>query len=308
MHTRRSFQLLGIIIAAAAILMACSFGANASSTLSQSTTTGGTTPPATSATLTPPPALTCSAALPGAGAANGGAHFTDLPYPTGALATGLTPHHSGTGEWTISLQQVCVSGSAVSTIRSYYSAQLPTHSWAISATLPFDGSLQAPCGDPYCWGKDAAPRYVGLESVTDHGGGIITYQLRLFVPPPAPNCSAGDTVSIYTGQTYETTWSEAGVPLPPLTLFGVGDGYSMPTYGHDAFVGMCSVGTATSITNFFQTELPAQGWTHGSLPASFSACGASSPGWYKGHVTFGFVMSGTIPNGEKWQMVECTLH
>ncbi len=309
MRSPHLLKAIFALLAMAGVLMACSLGDSTTTVTSTtggvSSSTGGSSSSSTSTSTAP---ATCASLVPGGSAASGGSSFTDIVYPTGAIATGLVLHHSGTGQWTIYLQNACAPGTTASAVRAFYATQLPAHGWAYTPTLPFDGSYQAPCGDAYCWGKDAAPRYVGLEGAIDAGGGNVTFTLRLFVPPPAPNCSAGDTLGIYSGKTYQSTWDEAHVPLPPLTLYGIGDGYSNSTSSHDTVVGMCSAGNAASVNTFFNTELPRVGYTHGSPPVAIAtACMVTSPVWYKGNTMFSWtVVGGTVPNGIIWQMSECT--
>jgi hypothetical protein len=93
--------------------------------------------------------------------------------------------------------------SGYTSTRSYFASGLPHAGWTQAPRLPYDGAYQASCGDPYCWKKDHAPRYVSLESVTSHGGGVVTYHIRLAVPPNEPS-STPDSVGIYATRTYDT--------------------------------------------------------------------------------------------------------
>jgi hypothetical protein len=169
----------------------------------------------------------------------------------------------------------CTPSTTVAAVRSFFASGLPSAGWAESATYPYDGQYQAQCGDPYCWSKGAAPRFVSLEKVTDRGSGLVSYHLRLAVPPTPPNCPSGE----FGGRPYEAFIPHTDIPLPPLTSFGPGDGSG--NYTNNA---MCSAGTAASINAFFTTELPKLGFAVGSLPGS-DDCGGPSVwhGWVKGN-------------------------
>ncbi len=312
MHKTRTLPAIFAIFLTAAVLLACGATATVTTTGSggtTATTTGSTSTSTTGSTTTAP--ATCATLVSGATTASAGTAFTDVSYPTGAVANGLTLHHSGTGLWSVYLQNACAPGTTASAVRSYYATQLPAHGWAYAPTLPFDGGYQAPCGDAYCWAKDTAPRYVGLEAVTDAGGGNVTFTLRFFVPPTAPGCSVGDTLGVYSGKTYQSTWTDGGsVPLPPLTLFGLGSGFSKTAYDADGYTGMCSAGTAASVNTFFTTELPRLGWTFGPLPTLFAPCQQTGSAWYKGRATFSVdtANGSTVPNGVTWSMGICNIH
>jgi hypothetical protein len=213
----------------------------------------GTQPPATVT-----PGATCATLLPGAGSATAGDAFGDVVFPTGAVTTARTQHLAGgSALFTIYLLNACAPNTTANDVRTLYATKLLTQGWVQSDTLPFDGGFQKPCGDPFCWKKDHAPRYVGLESVKDAGGNAVTFTLRLFTPPPAPNCPAD--------LPFDTVYSlfikdHPDVPLPPLTVYGVGDGSTGLIFNN-----MCSAGDANAITTFFQTELTKLGWRQGSF-------------------------------------------
>ncbi|HKD77720.1 MAG TPA: hypothetical protein VKB76_19595, partial [Ktedonobacterales bacterium] len=214
------------------VLIACgstgtvSVGHSATSTPAATATaiTGLGTEAPTTVPTTPPHPTSCTSLIGSSATASAGSHFTDVAFPASSLSTGLTLHRSGTGIWSIYLMNACTPGSSASAVRSFFASQLPASGWATSATLPFDGGFQAPCGDPYCWAKDTAPRYVGLEAVTDAGGGFVTYTLRLFIPPTAP---ASCYTSMFANPPYHSTWwQDAAIPVPPLSInSGPGDGY-----------------------------------------------------------------------------------
>jgi hypothetical protein len=228
---------------------------------------------AASPTATPVP--TCAQLVSGAGSASAGSSFTDVTFPSGSISTTPALHLSGTGLWTIYLLNACAPNTTAAAVRSFYSSQLTAQGWTYAPTLPFDGGYQQACGDAYCWGKDAAPRYVGLEVPTDHPGGSVTFTLRLFVPPSIPGCLNNGPFS----PPYQSFYPQySSLPLPPLTLFGPGDGSGGLTSNT-----MCSAGTMDAVNSFFTNELTKHGWHQGSFtpPSGQPACGGPSPfkGW-----------------------------
>src|SRR5579872_6771663 len=212
-----------LIIAGVAIaLLACGSTGTVNLQATNTPASGSTpssSPTAIGATNTPGLPATCATLLPGAGSATAGSHFADVTFPANSVSTTIALHSSGTGQWSIYTFNVCSPNNTAAAVRTFFAAQLPAHSWAQSPTLPFNGSYQAPCGDPYCWAKDTAPRYVGLENVTDAGNNNVTYRIRLFIPPPSPQCP-----SPFLGPSGPfDTWmvsSSVGVPAPPLAEHG----------------------------------------------------------------------------------------
>ncbi len=236
-----------------------------------------TIPATTQPSTSPTPIPTCATLVPGSGPASAGSSFSDVSFPTGSVGTAPALHASGTGRWTISLMQACAPNTTASFVRSFYAGQLPALGWAYSPTLPFDGGYQAPCGDAYCWAKGTASRYVGLEFPTDHAGGFVTFQLRLFIPPPTPNCSGGP----FQPPPYKSFASnDSSLPLPPLTVYGAGDGS-----GALLSNTMCSAGTADSVNSFYTTELPKLGWHQGSFPPHAPPEDCGGPGSYSGWIS-----------------------
>lgn len=176
------------------VLAACSLGGGSSTATSSGSASTATSMPIPTNTTAPTSVpATCASALPSSAPATqpGGANFSDVPVPANTFATALTPFSSGTGLWSIYIVKLCSQGSSTSGIDSFFAAQLPGAGWTQTPKLPFDGGYQQPCGDAYCWAKDTAPRYVGLEKVTDAGNGVTTFQLRLFMPPPTPKGNMG---------------------------------------------------------------------------------------------------------------------
>lgn len=248
---KNSFAALSIVIMTAIVFMAC--GGTATVVGGGSTTTpSATTTIATTSTSVPPTAVpTCAALLPGAGAATGGPSFGDLPFPANSVSTPLAVHSSGTGSYTISLFNACSSGTTAADVKAFYANQLVGQGWATDPTLPFDGSFQEPCGDPYCWIKGAylSTRLIGLEAVTDKGNNVVTYTWRVFVPPPAGTCKASDFPTTTNGSV-----GAAEFQSPPLTYY-----YAFaPGLGQYPYV-VCSAGDPTSIITFLKKSIPAAG-------------------------------------------------
>jgi hypothetical protein len=233
-----------LIVAMAALffsLLACSASTGAS--------TPGTTP-----TVAAP---TCATLLPGSASASGGPDFGDIPFPTGAVSTPLTGFSSGTGRYTISLFKVCAPNTSASAVKSFYASQLITAGWAQDPTLPFDGSYQQACGDPYCWKKGANPiaqRLIGLEQVTDAGNSLVTFQWRVFVPPAGGTCNAADFPT--TGFFVKTNGGPStDFQFPPVTYYVSlgGAAGSRPNI-------VCSAGNPSSILAFMKNSISKSKW------------------------------------------------
>lgn len=226
--------------------------------------------------------------------------FSDVSAPANTLGT--TPAHTGggTGRFSFTQLDACATGTTVDAIRAFYAQHLVSAGWAQTETYPYNGQYQAPCGDPYCWAKDAAPRYVSLEKVTASSGGAVTFHLRLGTPPAAPNCPS----SPFGSPPYKLTYNNTDIPLPPLSLIGPGDGSGGLTNS-----AMCSAGDASSINSFYQTVLPQLGFHQGTLPAS-DDCGGPHPwsAWVKGNegVAWSVTPGGSFNPGWGWSITYCS--
>jgi hypothetical protein len=232
-----------------------------------------------------------------------GPGFSDVPFPGSSLSTPLVEHSTGTGLFTIYLFQVCSPNTSKSSVQSFFSGQMVAKGWVYSPTLPFDGGYQAPCGDAYCWvygAPQAAPRYVGLEKVTELGNGLVSYQMRIFVPPTIPTCPHFNAFTSFLPQHQE-------VPLPPETVVEPGDASGAVTSN-----GMCSAGTQTSINQFMSTELANLGWHQGTFNPGGSAtfnCGGAFLGWispdHTHAVSWDTAHGHAVTNGWYWSLQSC---
>jgi hypothetical protein len=266
-------------------LGACAFGTSTASEQG-----GSPTPTGISSTPTPQPAAevtTCPnlSGFSGAQAATAGSGFSDVSFPTNSISTSIATSGGGAGRFTIKQFDACTPSTTTSAIYSYFASGLPGSGWSGASTYPYDGAWQASCGDPYCWKKDNKPRYVSLEKVTNQGNGLVSYHIRLAIPPAGPTCSSG--IDIYTGKTWDPNVSDVPVQSPPFTLDGLGDGYDDSVAAHTAVQDMCSAGNMTAVNNFFNIELPKHGWSH-STPSSAmsSACHTTGTQWWKGKDLF----------------------
>jgi hypothetical protein len=278
-----------------------------SNTVTVSSNNGSITPTVSTnatPTVTPSPttgtaASPCLNTLPGSSPATAGAGFGDVTFPTGSTSTPITVHHNATGDYTISLFSVCSPNNTVDGVRSFFATQLPANSWAQAPTLPFDGGFQDSCGDPYCWVKDVAPRYVGLEQVKDQGSQLVTYNMRLFTPPTAPTCSSDFPANYSSFYTAPNT--TASVPLPALTK--IGPSTNVDQLGSNL---MCSAGTTASLNMYLTTELPKHGWHQGSTShiGNTGPCGHFT-GWVNQNSTVGVYWSvdTSVSNGVQWHIL-----
>jgi hypothetical protein len=223
---------------------------------------GSTSGTATTAAAPSPTTPTCAQALPGAGPAKAGAAFPDLPLPSGAL--GLAPVKTlggGDGQFTLFDVALCSSASSAARIRSFFGT-LPSSGWVHSDWFPMDAEAETACGAQPCWARDT--RYVTLTQVSDLGGGIVTYHLRLAASPPAPDCSAGYGGIAFTAGYYYFLFSQPAYPgitdaydhiaLPPLTKL------AFAAAAGNRYAALCSAGSPTMVKAFLDKHLRAVGW------------------------------------------------
>ena len=298
---QRSFAII-VLTGALAVVAACGTG--------NSVANGPTPvlPTATPVAPTPTPTnVSQCASVPGfAGAisAMAGPGFADVPFPNNSLSTPLVQHSTGIGLFTIYLFQVCSPNTSKSGIQSFFSSQMITNGWLASPTLPFDGGYQAPCGDPYCWGSGspgAAPRYVGLEKVTELGNSLVSYQMRIFVPPTFPICPHFMNTFISFLPNHKE------VPLPPETVPEPGDASGALLNSQ-----LCSAGTAASIDTFMTTELTKLNWHQGTFNPGGGAtfnCGGPFTGWISPDnthaISWDTAHGSAITNGWLWGIESC---
>lgn len=214
-------------------------------------------------------------------------------------------HSAGIGLWSIYLLKACTPNFTVTGLESYFATNMLAQGFAYAPTLPFDGGYQASCGDPYCWSKNSAPKYLGLESVTDAGNGNATYTLRLFFPPPAPQCSP--IISPY--HSFDVT--DSALPLPPLSVYEPGSG-SVGVVSNE----MCSAGDASTINTFYNKELPQFGWHQGTFhgvheisPSQLGCASTTYSGWIDSagkHAMSWNTNPSNFVNGASWNLIVYT--
>lgn len=306
--SRGSRSLFGLIVIVFLALSACSLGTTSAPEQSGS----NSTTPSVGNTPTPAQATVCQnlSGFSGAQTASAGGSFGDVSFPQNSISTSIATSGGGAGRFTIKQFDVCTPASTRNAVYSFFASGLPGAGWSGASTYPYDTAWQASCGDPYCWKKGYIPRYVSLEKVTDRGNGLVSYHLRLAIPPAGPTCSSG--IDIYSGKTWDPNIEVTqGVQNPPLTLDGLGDGYDDTLAAHTAIDGMCSSGDAASINNFFTTELAKHGWSHSTPPANLSsACHTSGVQWWKGKAYFAWkIDTGGTPaaNTVYWGYDYCQL-
>ncbi len=286
-----SRPLVSLIFVLILLLSACALNTNATSTPDQGNNGGGGSTP------TPQQATTCQdiSSFGSAQSATAGAGFGDVSFPQNSISTSIATSGGGADRFVIKQFDVCTPASTTSNVYSFFASGLPSAGWSGASTYPYDTAWPVACGDPYCWKKDHAPRYVSLEKVTSRGNGLVSYHIRLAIPPAGPTCSSG--VDIYTGKTWDPNVGDVpGLIAPPLTLDGLGDGYDDSVAAHTSIQDMCSAGSAAAIDNFFTTELPKHGWNHTTPSAAMSsACHTTGAQWWKGKDLFQW-MPDTIGN------------
>ncbi len=231
----------------------------------------------------------------GAGPIPEGGRLSNVPFPTGAESTEAVDTVNQTSLYEVLEFNVCAPNTTTSAVYSFYAGQFPSMGWTQSSTYPYDGGYQASCGDPYCWQVGTTPEFSSLEIVQASGNGLVTYRMRLAFPPTLPDCS--NIVLPGNPSTLLFFWTQqATVPLPPLTIEGMGDGHavgSKTVYSQT----MCSPGTASSISSYMHTELSSHGWS----ATSQNLCGTT--GWVLNNA--GLAISWTISDPLDWSLSYC---
>jgi hypothetical protein len=291
-----AFVCLGAL---AMVLAACS---STSGTITTSGTasagnTGNSSATATSTSAGSANAQTCQQipGFSGAGPIPEGGRLSNVPFPTGAESTVAVDTVNQTGLYEVLTFNVCAPNTTTSALHSFYASQFPGMGWTQSTMYPYDGGYMASCGDPYCWGIDEPPEFASLEIVQAAGNGFVTYRMRLAFPPALPDCSNIAPQGNVTAPVF--FWDQqASVPLPPLTVEGIGDGHgvgSKTVYSE----AMCSPGTASSVNSYMNSELTHHGWS----ATSQNLCGTT--GWVINNA--GLAISWNVGNPLNWTLSYC---
>lgn len=288
---RAQLALLGAVL-----LLAAACGA---SPVSNSTPTAA--PPTPTATATATPVPSCATLLPGAAAAASIAGFTDVHFSTNAVDT--TPSHSygGTGQFQIVEYDVCYSGTLddlTGPFSGHHSviAYLYGAGWGNAPLFPYQGDFQTTCASP-CFFFADNQRYLALEHITNHGGNLITYHLRLAAPPPTPSCNASN----YPASTPYAVFYDGNASsiyhfqLPPLSKISNFNGGG---HAGGTDIPICSAGTHATVLAFMHHAVTAAGWhVTTSTSTSFSATLSSGGRTYQVDVN---TMSGLISTPNEW--------
>src|SRR5262249_18703048 len=165
------------------------------------------------------------------------------------------------GQFPLSDATLCSETSGAARIRTFFSA-LTDSGWLHSDYFPADAEAESPCPDQFCWARDT--RYVKLDQVTDKGGGVVTYHLRLATPPPASDCSAGYNGTPFPPGYYYFLFSQPAYPgitdgfdhiaLPPLTQL------ALDHAAGNTYAALCSAGSSAMVKAFLDKHLRAVGW------------------------------------------------
>ena len=272
-------------------------GINSSTATSGSTTTAGGTGSTTPTTGGSANVANCQqiSGFSGAGPIPEGGRLSNVPFPSNAESTEAVDTVNQTGLYEVLEFNVCAPSTTTAAVHSYYASQFPSMGWAQSSTYPYDGGYQAACGDPYCWKVGSTPEFSSLENVQAAGSGFVTYRMRLAFPPTVPDCSnvspPGNSLNLLFFWDQQPT-----VPLPPLTVEGMGDGHGIG--GKTVYSqAMCSPGTASSISSYMSKELGNHGWS----ATSQNLCG--STGWRIN--SSGLAISWNVSNPQEWTLNYC---
>lgn len=94
---------------------------------------------------------------------------TWVPFPANALIIDQYPTNIDGVSHSFTFQPavVCVPSTTPSAIRAFYAATMPKQGWVTSMTYPYNGNLQAACGDQYCWKKPISGTMMLAVSLED---------------------------------------------------------------------------------------------------------------------------------------------
>jgi hypothetical protein len=253
-----------VLVMVGVLATACTTTSSTSTTGTGTTGTTGALPTVTAApTSTPVPS--CSTLVSGSSPLGSIAHFPEVIFPAGTNPVALAPTVSGggTGQFTISTSEACLTGTTDNvngpfSAHDSLSATLFGAGWGLTPnSFPFDGQYHKACTtgqECYFSGVSVEGRQLEVDSLTDHGNHIITFHMVLAYPPNAPSCNANFTNSPEQGIQASTSTAYGTVPLPPLALIAPD-----ASAGHGG-TDVCSAGTVSTVTSFLTTYMPQHGW------------------------------------------------
>jgi hypothetical protein len=248
-----------VLVLVAALATGCSSTASTGPSSTASALSSVTAAP----TNTPVPS--CSTLVPGSSPLGTIPHFSEVTFPSGTNPVASAPAVSGggTGQFTITAYDVCLTGSTDDVNGPFsahhsLSATLLGAGWGLTPhSFPFDGQYHKVCtsGEQcYFSGVSVVGRQLEVNSLTDHGNHLVTFHVILAYPPAAPSCNANFASSPEQGIQASTSTAYGTVPLPPLSLIAPDD-----SPGHGG-TDVCSSGTASTVSGFLTTYMPQNGW------------------------------------------------
>jgi hypothetical protein len=171
MHTLRTRLTLVLMMLGVFVIGACALGDGSTSATTTATTTTTSGCAAVSGFQTDSPA-------------SGGAHFSDVPFPAGAVSkASAAPEANG---FQYELLSACAPRQSAAAITAYYHAQMESHGWMAQSTAPVTGDLASACpAGSVCYAKGGVTlRYVVVQPPVA-GGTAATWTLQLIVQPLA---------------------------------------------------------------------------------------------------------------------------
>ncbi len=227
------------------------------------------------ATPTAAPKPTTCAQLPGLASATP-LTLPNMEFPAGTVAAAPVMSFGGVGQYTFRDYSACAPNNTTDLIVSTggkgpepFTRLLGFYGWATWPSIPGNGSALSSCPGSQCFAFNVdspskatfggPPRFLSLEHVLDNGNALISFHLRVALPPAEPACDPGfDTFddSVYGHHPeYVTATGYGAIQWPPLTRM---QGDSAPSIvGSD----QCSAGTAASVKAFMDDQFSSQGAT-----------------------------------------------
>jgi hypothetical protein len=195
-------------------------------------------------------------------------NLSAMEFPAGTVAQAPSISGAGAGQYTEKTYLACAPNTdtnlTVSTGKGPepFTTLVLFYGWAPWSRFPASGDAQVACPgtcfafnayDPSKGLFQAPPTFLAVDNVTSLGHGLVTFTLRLSMPPPAPDCgymqSGGlPPIAIWYDQS-------ASIQFPPLTRSQGDD--TMSTNGSV----QCSAGTVASVKAFMDHQFSSHGYT-----------------------------------------------
>jgi hypothetical protein len=148
--------------------------------------------------------------------------------------------------------------------------------WQVATSFPFDGAQLQQCGsDQHCY-STTPQNFLLIDRVSALPAHLLVFLLLKAEPQPLVLCDPGLFPNTFYTSDINSV-SPGDIPLPPLTRisteFGINETSAQRYY-------LCSAGTAQSVADFMQKQLPAKGWVATQVNGRAAWKTVKSPTYY----------------------------